>query len=153
MSDLTGIYDAWAAVVITAASKTPTAYNCDELPSSIQTAHLPCRLLLPFDEEADGVEFPALSLAGGLSAVWTLTELTLWEAVGQTTGIAQMGGELVQYAEAYANAIRDNRRLVRASPNATIEGARLERGVYSWGGGTAQFYGLKATLTIREIGS
>lgn len=146
---LATICDALAAVSVTANAVTPAAYSYDALKASYPTADLPARLILPFGEKVEGA-LNAVTLAGGAQAVWTVTDLCLWETAGQSRGIADMYPALVAYMDAYATTATAHWRLIK-SPAATIERLTFAPGVWTFGG--VDYWGVEVRLTIREIGA
>lgn len=145
---LATICDALAAISVTANGVTPTAYSYDELKNSYDKADLPARLIMPFGERAEGA-LNAITIAGNAQAVWTLTDLLLWDTIGQGRGLPDMYPALVAYIDAYTAAVKSHFRLIK-TPAATIENVRFSPG--SWTFGDKTYWGVECRLTIRELG-
>lgn len=148
MSGLAEIYAAVAATAVSVAGKTPVVFDHDALPAAVNTAQLPCRVLLPVGR-LDGLAEP-LALGGGRVIRWRLTDLLLLAAVGQGRDIGEHSAALVAYCEAYAVALGGGLEVIGGRVSVTrIE---FEMGVYAYPPehGT-RFYGVACTLTVEEI--
>lgn len=151
MSIISNIYDALAAKeVTTTSSKTPEVYNLDELPESLTTAHLPCRLLLPIGgnpTEAREGQFIAIGTA--VTVNWQVSDLMLWQASEQGLGLREFAPELVDYCGKYVDAMRTFKC---PYTNSVLEGFSVTPGEYEWPRGSGRFYaGVLAQLNIKEV--
>lgn len=151
MSIISNIYDALAAKeVATTSGKTPTVYNLDELPESITTAHLPCRLLLPIggnpNEALDG-QFIAIGTT--VTVNWQVSDLMLWQASEQGLGLREFAPELVDYCGKYVDMMRTFKC---PYTNSALEAFSVTPGEYEWPRGSGRFYaGVLAQLNIKEV--
>jgi hypothetical protein len=151
MSIITNIYDALEAVTVTTASgKTPTVYNLDELPESITTAHLPCRLLLPVGgNPSEALEGQFIAICTTVTVNWQISELMLWQASEQGLGLREFAPELVDYCGKYVDAMRNFKC---PYTNSVLEGFSVTPGEYEWPRGSGRsFAGVLAQLNIKEV--
>lgn len=150
MSNLSGIYDALAAMNVTLNAAVVPVFNYDELPDSIQTAQLPCRLLHPLGEQPAGSTTPFTLSGTGLQFGWTIFDLFLLRPVGQGIGLVDAAPDLVAYVEAYATALKASIKLVGHS--ATITGGTFDPAIFAYPrGGAAIYFGVMVTLRITEL--
>ena len=79
MSVILNVYSALKAKTVTTTSEiTPVVYDLDELPESITSAHLPCRLLLPLgDNPGEGREGMFIAIGTTMVIVWRVNDLIL----------------------------------------------------------------------------
>ena len=157
-STLTEIYSALDAMAVTYldkdnASATATCFNLSELPASLQTAHLPCRLLLPLGQGASGS--PNLQLGPGpeITAQWQITDLFLLETAARSEGLYIQAPVLMRYVKAYADAIALKWQfLYQWQSEALTSAVSIVPGVYEYpaGGGT-YFFGVKCDIQVTEI--
>jgi hypothetical protein len=149
MSDLIPIYAALAALAVTLDGQPVPAYDLDALPASIQTAHLPCRLLLPLSTRAEAYAVTPITFAGVKTAVgWRITDLFLYLPAAQGRGLAEAAPALARYQGAYLAALKPSIRLL---DGVTVEGCSLAPGVYAYPDGGPRFYGVEITLNLRDI--
>jgi len=151
MSIVTNIYDALAASDVTTTSgKTPTVYNLDELPESITTAHLPCRLLLPIGGNPnEALEGQFIAIGTTVTVNWQVSDLMLWQASEQGLGLREFAPELVDYCGKYVDAMRSFKCPYQ---NSVLEGFSVTPGEYEWPRGSGRFYaGVLAQLSIKEV--
>lgn len=151
MSVITNIYAALdAKSVSTTSGKTPTVYDLGELPESITTAQLPCRLLLPVGTvPGEGREGEFIAIGTGMTIVWQITDLMLWQASEQGLGLREFAPELVDYCGKYLDAMRTFKCPYQ---NSALERVSMIPGEYEWPRGSGRFYaGVLCQLTIREV--
>lgn len=153
MSVITNIYDALEAVTVTTTSGvTPTVYGLDELPESITTAHLPCRLLLPVGSyPAEGRDGEFIAIGTGVTITWQITDLMLWQASEQGLGLREFAPELVDYCGEYMDAMR---AFKCPYANSALEGFSMTPGEFEWPRGSGRFYaGVICQLNVKEVAS
>ena len=81
---------------------------------------------------------------------WNVTDLMLWEAVGQQRGLLDVLPDLVRYCGAYAEAVLDARVPATNITLATVPG--LRPGVFEWPLGSGrQFFGVEVLLSYQEL--
>jgi hypothetical protein len=146
----TTIYPALGNMAVTLNSATVDVFNLDALPNSIQTAQLPCRLLLPTNQQLTGRNAQPVTFGtSGLWAVtWNVVDLVLLEAAGQTRGLLDVAGDVVEYQAAYLAALS----ALAIGAGITVEGAQLDPGVYTYpASGGVSFFGVQVTVNIKEL--
>jgi hypothetical protein len=149
MSDILAIYDTLVAMSVTVGSTTPTAYDLDQLPNAVRSAMLPVRLLLPTESRGDAEEFMFVALGKTATVRWRITDLLLWQPVAQGRGLQDVADDLVTYAGAYLEALRDNRA---PSTQSYVVSASASPGVYEWPGQSGNyFFGCECVVTIEEV--
>lgn len=155
LSNVYGLLDAMAVTYTdrSGANATPTCYSLSELPASVQTAHLPCRLLLPIGQGASGTNNLTLDNTAMARAEWQITDLFLLEASARTEGLYIQAPVLMRYVEAYANAIALKwRMLYQWQTEALTTSISILPGEYEYPAGSGTwFYGVKVDLNITEI--
>ncbi|MCC6615935.1 MAG: hypothetical protein IT320_20865 [Anaerolineae bacterium] len=150
MSDLSGIYDALEAMDVTLNAAVVPVFNYDELPDSIQTAQLPCRLLHPLGEQPLGSVTPFTLSGTSLQFGWTIFDLFLLRPVGQGIGLVDAAPDLVAYMGAYAAALKTHIKLV--GHTVTITGGAFDPALYAYPrGGAAIYFGVMVTLRMTEL--
>ena len=151
MSVITNIYDALADKVVTTTSgKTPTVFNLDELPESITTAHLPCRLLLPVGgNPSEALEGQFIAIGTAVTVIWQIGDLMLWQVSEQGLGLREFAPELVDYCGKYVDMTRTFKC---PYTNTALEGFSVTPGIYEWPRGSGRFFaGVLAQLNIKEV--
>jgi hypothetical protein len=151
MSIITNIYNALDAKTVTTTSGvTPTIYNLDELPESITTAHLPCRLLLPVgNNPTEALEGQFIAIGTTVTVNWQVSDLMLWQASEQGIGLREFAPELVDYCGKYVDMCRSFKC---PYPNSVLEGFTVTPGEYEWPRGSGRFYaGVLAQLVVKEV--
>ncbi len=151
MSVITNIYAALAAKTVTTTSgKTPTAYDLDELPENVTTAHLPCRLLLPVGSTpGDGRYGTFIQIGTGMTITWQVSDLMLWQASEQGLGLREFAPELVDYCGKYLDMTRTFKC---PYTNSALEEVTMTPGEYEWPRGSGRYYaGVLCQLSIREV--
>lgn len=152
MSVITQVYNALSEVAVTTTGGvTPTVFDLDELPQSVSTAQLPCRLLLPVgNEPGEGREGTFIAVGTSMVIIWTINDLMLWQPINQGTGLKEFAPELVDYAGKYIDAMRTFGKCPYA--NTTLESVSISPGVYEWPASSGNNYaGVKCQLQIREV--
>ena len=131
MSVITQVYDALSDVVVTTTGGvTPRAYDLHELPQSVNTAQLPCRLLLPVgNEPGEGREGTFIAVGTSMVIIWTINDLMLWQPINQGLGLKEFAPELVDYCGKYWDMVRTFRC---PATNTALESANMTPGVYEW---------------------
>lgn len=157
-SILLNIYDALDAMTVTyvdknGASVNPTCYNLNELPNSIQTEKLPCRLLLPIGQGVSGSTSMTIEHGAGVTANWQITDLFLLETAARGEGLYIHAPVLVRYVAAYAEAISKKWQILyQWQSEALVLNLQPIPGIYNFPSGSdAYFYGVKIDLNIQEI--
>jgi len=151
MSVISDIYTALAALTVTTTSgKTPEVYNLSALLEKVETANLPCRLLLPIgDNPGEGREGQFIAIGTSMTITWQLNDLMLWQASEQGLGLRQFAPELVDYCGKYIDAMRTFKCPVA---NTTLESVYMVPGEYEWPRAGNKFYaGVLCQLQIREV--
>jgi len=156
-SILTSIYAQLAAMAVTytdrdGAQATPTVYSLASIPGSVQTAHLPCRLLLPLGQGGGNNSAQVLSGSGALCS-WSVTDLFLLEAAAQDSGLYVQAPVVVDYCAKYARAIGQLYRFLSAPQvNTATISAQITPGMYEYPTGSgAVFYGVRVQISIEEL--
>ena len=150
-SQITNIYNALDAVTITVGSVTPTSYDLDELPESIHTAQLPCRLLLPVgnDNAGEGRDGEFIAIGTGITINWTIKDLLLWQVSEQGRGLSEFAPKLVEYCGKYADAMRSFKC---PYANSALESFSMMPGMYEYPAGSGNWYaGVMCYLQIKEV--
>lgn len=150
MSVINNIYDALKLKTVTTTSgKTPRVFGLDELPESITTAHLPCRLLLPVgNNPTEAQEGQFIAIGTGVTVVWQVSDLMLWQVSEQGVGLREFAPELVDYCGKYLDMVRTFKC---PYPNTAIETFTMVPGMYEWPSGSGrQYAGVLCQLQIRE---
>jgi hypothetical protein len=135
-----------------AASTTPTVFTLSELPGTVPSAHLPCRLLLPLGQ---GGGTPAMEIlpGGEITATWTITDLLLMDSAASGEGLYIYAPQLIAYIVAYADAIGKKWQVAyQWQTEAFTTSVTMLPGIYNYPSGSeAQFYGVKVDITVTEI--
>jgi hypothetical protein len=129
------------------ASVTATCYGLAESLDSVQTAHLPCRLLfLPNSNMTIGPGPEAQS-------VYTIRDLFLLETAARTEGSKVCYPVLLRYLAAYQDVIANKWQIVTQwQTEAFTPSVTIAPGKYEYPAGSdVWFYGVMATITINEI--
>jgi hypothetical protein len=152
-STITSVYTVLDGMAVTYLDKdntsvTATCYSLAESLDSVQTAHLPCRLLfLP-------------SFTGSIGPGWmidgqnTIRDLFLLEAVARTEGSKVCAPVLLRYVVAYRAALAQKWKDISPYWQAeTFNNAvTIAPGKYEFPAGSdVWFYGVMVTLTVDEI--
>ena len=152
MSEITDIYDSLAALEVSLSNGvTPYVYELEELPESVTTAQLPCRLLLPVSSEpGDGRDGTHIAIGTAMAIVWQITDLMLWQPSQQGLGLREFAPRLIEYSGKYLDAMRAWGKC--PSQNSTLEAIGITPGEYEWPRGSGKFYsGVLCRLQIREV--
>ena len=152
-SQLLAIYDAIAAMTVTAGGVTPQVWDVDEVRDSVHTAHLPVRILLPHGEFSGSNElgrFAPVTINSIARGTWLITDLCLWRPVGQGLGTRDIGNALVEYCGAYATALVARGR--GTTHQSYINGWSIAAGVYAFPEASGNwFWGVRAVVQVDEI--
>lgn len=130
------------------ATVTANALNIDEKADSIQTAHLPCRVIT--QTTADTGE---ILKGAGVNATWNITDLFLLDTVARDISPAIQMPALQRYKVAYIEALFLKWQIVHGystetqTLNYTAMTGKFE---YPAGSGV-YFYGVKFDLTLNEL--
>lgn len=145
-SNLTGIYDALAALEVPVNGAVVPVRNVDELPESVAAADCPIRLLMPWGERSGQNAVSFVTLQGVGTAEWALVDLLLLRPA-QAGRLETASAAVVRYMQDYASAI--NR--ARALAGAPVTSLKIAAGVGTYpAGGSQQWFGVEVTLAIRE---
>lgn len=150
-SQIINIYNALDAVSVTVKGKTPKVYDLEELPESIHTAQLPCRLLLPVgnDNAGEGRDGEFIAIGTGITVNWTVKDLMLWKPSEQGRGLSDFAPVLVEYCGLYADAMRSFKC---PYANSALESFSMMPGMYEYPVGSGNWYaGVMCYLQIKEV--
>jgi hypothetical protein len=152
-SILLTLYDDLEAMTVTytdksGAASTANCLNIDEKTDSIQTAHLPCRLLtttLP-----DSV---TIQRGGNNLATWNITDLFLLETVARDMGTFIQLPVLKRYEVAYSEALAKLWSVVHGWSTETLTlSLTMQAGKWEYPSGSGvYFYGVKCDLVMEEL--
>lgn len=154
-SQLLSIYDAIAAMSVTAGGQTPTVWDVDDIRDSVQTGHLPVRILLPHGDfrggGSGGQAFRPITLTNSISkGTWNIVDLCLWRPVGQGLGMRDIGPTLVEYCSAYVTALVGINR--GTTYQSYLTGWEIAAGVYAYPEPSDNwFWGVRAVVQVDEI--
>jgi hypothetical protein len=129
------------------ASVTATCYTLSEALDSVETAHLPARMLiLPTVEQALGPGPESTS-------VYTIQDLFLLETVGRTEGSKINAPVLLRYIKAYQDAIALKWQIVSTwQTEAGATNITYTPGKYTYPANSDMtFYGVMVSIKIEEI--
>lgn len=147
-------YNALAAMELFVDGISVKGVRPSELPSSVQTAHLPLRLLTPISRFAGPVGTTAttwnVSRGSGVNRVdWFITELFLWEAVNQNVGIKAMSDPLLKYCVAYLDTLAAGG--LQLPENVVVTAVSFRPDVIEYPIFSGQpFYGVVTSITMME---
>lgn len=154
MSQVRTLYSTLAATSVTftkeaGTSVTVAAKDVSALPSAVQAADAPVRLLLPYSvtTRADG---SFLTVDTILAATWVISDLLLWKPGTLGAGIADSAADLVRYQGAYLEALRS---LASMGGLAGVQllSIELSPGLYDWPiGSNTWWQGVMASVTVLE---
>ena len=148
MSALLAIYDALAAVQVPVNGVIAPVRNVTDLPESVVAGDCPVRLLMPWGERTGGNTESFLSLSGMAQADWTIVDLLLLRP-SQAGKLETASEAVVRYMQDYATAINGRRALTQTAQ--VLGTVRFNPGVGAYpAGGSALWYGVEVTLTVRE---
>lgn len=156
-SILSTIYSQLAAMTVsytdrTGASATPTVYSLATIPAHVETAQLPCRILLPIGQGGGTNNLRVLN-GSGVVASWSITDLFLLCPEAQQEGLYIQAPVLISYAGAWARAIGQQYRFLSApsTETRTITAAILP-GMWEYPTQSGVFYyGVKCDLAVEEL--
>lgn len=152
MSEITSIYTALAAITVTTTSgSTATVFDLDELKNRINTSDLPVRMLLPVgdDTRGEGREGAFVAIGTTMTIDWQVSDLMLWQPLGQGEGLREYAPELVDYCGKYIDAMRTFKC---PTSNSSLTGVYMMPGIYEWPMGEGVYYaGVLCQLTIHEV--
>lgn len=146
-SNLLAIYAALAAVQVPISGAIVPVRNVDDLPESVAAGDCPVRLLMPWAERtgvnsATPVTFTDIALAD-----WTIVDLLLLRPA-QAGKLETASAGVVQYMADYVSALNRTRALA----GAFVTSLRMSTGLGIYpAGGSATWFGVEVTLTVREI--
>lgn len=157
-SILLTIYDDLEAMAVTYVNKSsvstnPNCFNLDEIPASVQTAQLPCRILLPVGQGQSGTPTATILRGAGVQAQWNITDLFLLETAARDAGIYIQAPVLMRYSVAYAEALGKQFQFVHGySTESLTISSSIVPGMYEYPAGSGVwFYGVKCDVVIDEI--
>lgn len=149
MSVIATTYANLAAMQVSVGLVTPAAYAPDALPTNVETALLPCRVLDP-SYSPDTGDYSFVAYGTTATVHWHLTDLLLWEQVGQTRGPLDVALDLIRYCGAYAEAVRLNRGIAYQSAIQTVT-PRVDYAIEWPKGSGVYFYGVEISISLEEI--
>jgi hypothetical protein len=91
-------------------------------------------------------EFAFIALGKTNKTTWRLVDTLYIKPVSQGDGIKSEATHMVNYADAYRQAMYDHRAVTSV---AIVTGATIEPGVYPWN--DVQYFGVKCTVTIEDF--
>lgn len=138
---------------VTVGSTVPTAFYGSTLRNWTPNAALPCRLLGIFsDTNSDIVNTYEIAENQANLVTWTFSDILLWKPTAQASGMAGVDEDLKDYHDAYFSMLKGVRFVQFNQPVAEITRASLKQGQIEFPAGSGQtYYGIKATLTVREL--
>lgn len=153
-SQIVELYAALAASSVTVNGKAVAVKGPESLPSKLDTAVLPVRLLTPISQFLPQNVSSAVWAAPGSSVVtqltWSLADLMYWKPLAQGEGIRAVADDLVVYMREYTTMLQG---LVMPAVGSTMwianvgmQASVLEYPIYS----EQFYYGVAATLTVTE---
>ena len=142
------IYPAIAALSVNVGSATPRVDSLSAIKNAYETADLPARILTPFSERAGGEVTGFYTAKGRLHTVdWLITDLLLYEAVGQERGMGRAAAHLARYVIDYFEAAKTLRGVAW-----TLTGLRAQHTIIEWPIAAERWYrGVVIELTVQEI--
>lgn len=156
MSRLGDIYAALAARSVSytydGSTVTPTVHQPHQLKASYDPSELPVRLLLPqVQYGAQGRNIQPVAFSGGSSvdAPWYLVDRLLLLPAGEGLGgVAAVAGPIIEYMDAYLQAIYEDVTLIR---KAAVENVDIYTALMDWPlNSNSLYWGVEATLTVRD---
>lgn len=149
MSVIATTYANLAAMQVAVGLVTPTAYAPDALPTNVETALLPCRVLDP-SYSPDSGDYSFVAYGTTATVHWHITDLLLWEQVGQTRGPLDVALDLISYCGAYAEAVRQHRGIASQTALQTAT-PRVDFAIEWPKGSGVYFYGVEMQLELEEV--
>ena len=131
-----------------AATVTADALNIDERTDSIETAHLPCRIITSTQPDTGEVLKGA-----GIHAKWNITDLFLLDTVARERGTFISQPVLKRYEVAYLEALFKLWNLPHTWSTETLTlSYSLQSGKFEYPAGSGTwFYGVKCDVSFDEI--
>jgi hypothetical protein len=129
---------------------TPQIFDLNALPDYVDSAKLPCRLLLPFGTaKAEGRDVHFIALGNTAKATWHVIDLLLWRPVEEGIGVNSVAADLMTYCAQYVAMLRANRSLVSQT---VIKSVNLTPDTWEYPLGSGVFYwGVECALDIDEV--
>lgn len=148
-SAIASIYSALASQSVTVDTKTPTVYSLAAIPKHVDTAILPCRLLLPMGNNPTGGDgFGFIAVGTSAKVNWQIVDLMLWEVEAQGLGIEDFAPDLVAYCGAYLDKMRTFKAPTSQSHLVSVNCAP---GMYQYPSQLGKsYFGVLCTLTVEE---
>lgn len=148
---LNTIYAAIENMSVNVNGTTANVYGLTNVPSRVETAHLPLRAIVSVGGNTQGQSVRLITLGGtpNLHKTWAVQDLMLYKPVPQGQGLKEATPILITYIDDYLTAVRTNHQL---TSGALITDVRLEPGVYEHPPESgAMFYGVMVSLTVEEL--
>lgn len=132
----------------TGSTVTANALNIDEPTDSIQTAHLPCRIIT-----STAADTAVIQRGGNSTATWNITDLFLLSTVAQDLGSYVASPVLKRYEVAYIEALQKKWNLVHGWSTETLAlNLSMLSGKFEYPSGSGVFfYGVKCDITFEEL--
>jgi hypothetical protein len=157
-SQILAIYTAIQALSITVnpgappVAVTPTVFGLTGTPDSVETAHLPCRILEIFDNRLQTVQARHSTISGtvtpNMEVIWTISDLMLWCPEAQGRGVIDVAYTLVEYCGKYIDVVRSHEAIIAS---ASIEDCKPIPGIFEYPTESGNFYfGVWSTLSVKE---
>lgn len=150
MSNILTAYDNLAKLAVTTKSgKTPKVYNLASLPESLNTAQLPCRLLLPLGGmPGEGRDGQFLGIGESATMQWQVNDLMFWQASEQGRGVKDFAKDLVDYCGQYAEAMKSYKC---PATDMVLDGWSVTPGEFEYPLGSGRYYAaVRCQLMITE---
>lgn len=127
---------------------TANALNIDERTDSIQTAHLPCRLIM-----STVADTATIQRGGNSTATWAITDLFLLETVARDMGTFAVSPTLQRYKVAYIEALQKKWSIVHGWSTETLTlNLSMQSGKFEYPSQSGVwFYGVKCDITFEEL--
>lgn len=150
---LSDIYSALSAFIVTVPHGgqvySITARDLGDLKNVYDAVDLPTRVLSPFHDFEATVTPRTLS---GLRVTneWEVTDMCLWKAATQDTGIGAVSPFAVAYIHAYSALLGEN---LHITSQAIIERWKFKPAVYPFprGDSATMYYGILTIINVKEL--
>lgn len=127
-----------AQAVVAGGGVTPQTFCGSTLPAAVETASLPCRLLLAGDDQGKGDDGNFIALGKLTQVTYQISDVLLWVATGQGIGRSGVEADLTTYTDNYLLMLRQWRNAGQSAANVT--GFRSTIGVANYPLGGPTFY-------------
>lgn len=134
-------------------TKTPPVFDLAALPDYVDSAKLPCRLLLPFGTaKAEERDVHFIALGNTVKATWHVIDLLLWRPVEEGIGINSVAADLMTYCAEYVAMVRAARGGTNFVTQTVIKSVNLTPDTWEYPPGSGTFFwGVECALDIDEV--